>query len=382
MTIEGTGASAGRGRSLDVLSGSASVSVLLLLLAALACSKGKPEPTPAGAQPAADAPAVAGGDTAVGGSTAGDLSKAGGPIASLPPNEMGEIPVLEYHIIQDRVFDEFERPPARFRQDLEELYKRGYRPVNVSDVVDRKIQSLPKGISPVVFTFDDAPPSQFSFLGSPDKIDPNSAIGMWLDFQKTHPGWGDKATFCLLPAASAGHAFFGDKGIAGQQTAWRFIKVKWLADHGFELCDHTLWHARLDKYPDAMVQQQLARGQLAIDSAVPGYQVRTMALPLGMWPKNRPLAWEGSWTDPKSGRTVRYHFDSVLEVSGNPNANPYLTGFDAHRIHRQIMTGNALEATLNRLDKPGPNSRYISDGDPKTVAKPVAEASAVLPARK
>lgn len=325
----------------------------------------------------ARAPGV-GGDTAAA-APAGPTSLSArlqGPVAALPPNEMGMIPVLEYHVIQDKVLGQFERPPARFQQDLEELYRRGYRPVNMQDVLNKNIQQLPRGISPIVFTFDDAPPSQFAFVGSPGKIDPRSAIGMWIAFHEKHPDWGYKAVFCMLPAAAAGHAFFGDKGIDGQQTAWRFIKVKWLADHGFELCDHTLWHARLDKYPDAFDMQQLARGQLAIDSAVPGYQVKSMALPLGMWPKDRSVAWHGSWADPKSGRTITYNFDAVFEVSGDPNVNPYLPGFDPHRIHRQIMSGNALEATLNRLDKPGPHSRYVSDGDPGTVARPGAPAQA------
>ena len=55
--------------------------------------------------------------------------------------------------------------------------------------------------------------------------------------------------------------------------------MKWLADNGFELCDHTLWHMKLSKYPDAAVQEQIARNAMGIDSAVPGYKIRTMALP-------------------------------------------------------------------------------------------------------
>jgi len=342
--------------------GARRLALTALALGALACSNGRTAPFDARASGASaqPAPAAESGAALEGGSAA---PGAGGPTAALPPNEMGVIPVLEYHIIQDKVFDEFERPPARFAQDLEDLYRRGYRPVNMSEVLDGKIQSLPKGVSPVVFTFDDAAPSQFAYVGSPASVDPKSAIGMWLEFQKRHPDWGSRAVFCMLPAASAGHAFFGDKGIAGQQTAWRLIKVKWLADHGFELCDHTLWHARLDKYPDTFVQEQLARGQLAIDSAVPGYKVHSMALPLGMWPKNKPLAWQGSWTNPKTGQTISYHFDAVFEVSGNPNVNPHLPGFDPHRVHRQIMSGNALEATLNRLDKPPVRSGTSIDGD-------------------
>ncbi len=358
------------------------VAPLALSMAGLlaACGGGNGKVTHSADAGSAQAAPVAGGDTGVSAAApagSGNLSmKPQGPLAALPPNEMGMIPVLEYHVIQDHVFDEFERPPARFQQDLEELYKRGYRPVTIQDVLDKSIQQLPKGISPVVFTFDDAPPSQFAFVGSPSKIDPRSAIGMWVAFHEKHPDWGYKGVFCMLPAAKAGHAFFGEKGIDGQQSAWRFIKVKWLADHGFQLCDHTLWHARLDKYPDAFVQQQLALGQLAIDSAVPGYKVTTMALPLGMWPKNKPLAWHGSYTDPKTHQTITYNFNSVFEVSGDPDLNPFVPGFDPHHIHRQIMTGNGLEATLNRLDKPGPHSRYVSDGDPKTIAKPAAVAAA------
>src|SRR6185312_13107721 len=155
------------------------------------------------------------------------------------------------------------------------------------------------------------------------EIDPNSAIGIWLEFHRTHPDWANKATFCMLPGAAAGHAFFGERGIDGQKTAWRRPKVRFLADQGFELCDHTLWHANLSKYSDEVVQEQIARGAMAIDSAVPGYRVRTFALPLGIWPKNHELARAGSWRDPRSGRVISYRFDAILEVTGGPARSPF-----------------------------------------------------------
>jgi len=240
----------------------------------------------------------------------------------------------------------------------------------MKQVLDRKID-LPKGLSPVVLVFDDASPGQFSYIERNGKleIDPKSAVGIWLDFNKKHSDWTKSGVFCLLPGAAAGHAFFGDKGIDGQKTAWRFPKVKFLADNGFEICNHTLWHANLGKYPDAFVQEQIARGQLAIDSAVPGYKVRTFALPLGIWPKNKPLAWEGAWTDPKSGKTFRYKYDAVLEVAGGPTRSPYDPKFDGHHIMRVELFGKALEQTIAELEKPGPNGRYVSDGTPGTVAK-------------
>ena len=126
--------------------------------------------------------------------------------------------------------------------------------------------------------------------------------------------------------------------------------MKFLADQGFELCNHTLWHAQLNKYPDGFVQEQIARGVMAIDSAVPGYKVRTMALPQGLWPKNRPLAWQGSWTDKKSGRTIHYAHDAVLEVAGPAAPSPFTGAFNTHSLPRVQVIGNAIEKTLDRLE--------------------------------
>jgi peptidoglycan/xylan/chitin deacetylase (PgdA/CDA1 family) len=287
------------------------------------------------------------------------------------PNEMGRIPVLEYHLIVPEEKGEFTRTPERLRKDLEELRRRGYVPVNMVDVIDKKIQSLPRGMSPVVLVFDDASPSQFRYIENNGAltIDPTSAVGILEKFSTEHPDWPRKAVFCMLPAAQAGRSFFGDKGIEGQKTEWRFRKVKFLHDQGYELCNHTLYHARLDRAGDK-VQEYIARGDMAIDSAVPGYKVRTFALPLGMWPKNRALAASGSWTDPKSKRTISYKYDAVLEVAGNPNESIYDPKFDHTSVNRQIMFRNALEVTLNNLDKPGAGGRYVSDGDPNAVAKP------------
>ncbi|HEX6533212.1 MAG TPA: polysaccharide deacetylase family protein [Gemmatimonadaceae bacterium] len=311
-----------------------------------------------------------------GGTVAAPAPPAGRGVASTrAPNELGRVPILEYHLLGDRE-SRWMVERTHFRRQLELLYERGYRPVSVADLVDRKI-ALPAGQSPVVFTFDDAPPSQFGYIerNGALEVDPNSAVGIWLDFHRTHPDWANKAVFCMLPGAAAGHAFFGDKGIDGQRTEWRQRKVRFLAEQGFELCDHTLWHANLGKYPDAVVQEQIARGVLAIDSAVAGYRVRTFALPLGVWPKNRELARAGEWRDPRSGRVVRYAFDAVLEVAGGPARSPYDPRFDAHRLPRMEVFGNELEKALDALDRSG--MRYVSDGNVATVARPGERARLV-----
>ena len=300
-------------------------------------------------------PVTSGGDTA--------------PQAS--PNELGRIPVFEYHLIVDKN-SVYERTHQGLRHDLETMYSRGYRPVSMAELIDKKID-LPAGQSPVVLVFDDASPSQFRYIEKNGQleIDPNTAVGILTAFNKAHPDWRNRAVFCMLPAAQAGRAFFGDKNIEGQKTEWRYKKVKFLAEQGFELCNHTLYHARLDR-AGAKVEEFIARGDMAIDSAVPGYKVRTFALPLGMWPQNRELAKRGTWRDAK-GRAVSYSYDAVLEVAGGPARSPFDPQFNPMSVPRvQVIGDSAVTRTLNGLEKHG--QRYVSDGNPKTVAKPLTTA--------
>jgi hypothetical protein len=293
------------------------------------------------------------------GSVAAAGGAAAGPEGSLPANRDGRIAILEYHLIGDRD-SEWMVERGRFKRHLQLLYDRGYRPITVAQLLDKDFSDVPPGMSPVVFTFDDASPVQFSYLerNGELEIDPNSVVGIWTDFNRRNPDWKNRATFCLLSGAGNGHAFFGDNPKwAGQKREWRHQKVRWLHEQGFELCNHTLWHAQLSKYPDAVVQEQIARGQLAIDSAVPGYKVRTFALPQGLWPKNRELAWRGSWTDPKTGQTVRYNNETVLEVSGGPTRSPYDAQFDPRRLPRFIVNYDNLEKLLDRFDRE--SSRFV-----------------------
>jgi len=306
-----------------------------------------------------------------GGTPASDNTQGTGGGGPLVPNEMGRIPIVEWHQVVD-ADGTYKVSRDRFLAELTELHARGYVPISLGDYLDRKID-IPAGKSPVLFTFDDASPSQFSYIekGGQLTIDPRSAIGILNEFLKTHSDWKPRGVFCMLPAAQVGHAFFGEKGIAGQKSEWRFKKVQYLQQQGFDLCNHTLWHAQLNKYSDAVVQEQLARGAMAIDSAVPGYKIRGFALPYGLWPKNRALAFSGSWFDKKSKREVKYSNEAVFEVAGGPARSPYDPLFNPHSMPRvQLQGGTKLKPTLDALDKPGATARYVSDGNSATVAKP------------
>src|SRR5438128_11408157 len=80
----------------------------------------------------------------------------------LPPNELGRVMILEYHKI-DYPEARWTRTPENFRRDLETLYAKGYRLINLGDLLDRRI-AVPAGTTPVVLTFDDSSPGQFRYL--------------------------------------------------------------------------------------------------------------------------------------------------------------------------------------------------------------------------
>ncbi len=295
------------------------------------------------------------------GAVPADVAKATGRQPAVPtraPNLLGVIPVLEYHLIGDSD-GRWSRSHRRFARDLELLHVRGYRPITVRQLVTKRIDVAP-GMTPVVITFDDASPGQFRFVASGDSVlvDPTSALGIWEAFAAKHAEWKGRAVFCVLPSASNGHAFFGDKGIQGQRSAWRLQKVRYLAEGGYELCNHTLWHANLSKMSGALVQEQIARAQLAVDSGMAGYRMRTLALPLGIWPKNRSLLLRGAWRDATNGRTTAYQIDAVLRVGGGPSPSPFDTLFDPLRIPRVQVFANELETLLDQLDRRG--TRYVA----------------------
>lgn len=284
-------------------------------------------------------------------------------------NEMGRIPVLEYHLIGERE-GRWSRHWQRFARDLELLHERGYRPITVRQMVSGDFD-LPAGLSPVVITFDDASPGQFRYIeeGGQLKVDPRSAVGIWDAFAARHPEWKGGGTFCVLTAASEGHALFGERNIQGQRSEWRHRKVRYLVEQGHEICNHTLYHVNLARAGSALAQEQIARAQLAVDSAVSGYRTTSFALPLGEWPADRSILRAGRWTDPRSGRDVRYEFTAVLMVAGGPSRSPKDPQFDPMRIPRVQVFGDELERTLDQLDRN--NTRYVSAG-PRAGRRPAA----------
>lgn len=278
------------------------------------------------------------------------------------PNELGRIMVLEYHMIGEEE-DRWTRSYENFWADLELLYEKGYRPVGLHDILDNKID-IPAGYSPVVLTFDDSSPMQFKMIedanGNPIP-DPQSAVGMLERFHELHPDWPLKATFFVLPAADKPHDFFG-------QDEYKAAKLRHLVEKGFDIGNHTLWHQRLDALETAEeVAEQLGRAVAMVQEHVPSYQVRTLALPLGMWPKNPDWARYGVYEG------TEYRHEMVLEVTGGPAPAPDSHEFDPYSVPRIQATNMDLdyeEAYIAYFDA-NPQERYVSDGNPDLLVFPV-----------
>jgi len=277
---------------------------------------------------------------------------AGEPLAA-QPNELGRLMILEYHRI-DQPEGRWTRTPENFRRDLQRLWESGYRLVSLNDYLDGRL-ALPRGMTPVILTFDDSSPGQFRFIerGGQWVIDPDCAVGILEEFERLHPGFGHAATFFVLPGAEPPHRLFNQPELATR-------KLQYLATQGYEIGNHTLWHADLSRYPETVVRRQIATAQIWIHRHVPGYRLRTLALPMGSFPR------ELGWATAGEAEGVHYQNDAILMVAGGAAPSPFARGFDPYRLPRIQATESELAYWLAHFGR-HPEERYVSDGDPKTI---------------
>jgi len=274
----------------------------------------------------------------------------------LPPNELGRLMILEYHKV-DYPEERWTRTPENFRRDLEMLYARGYRLQSLNALLDRRI-TVPAGTSPVVLTFDDSSPGQFRYVevSGALEIDPKCAVGILEGFLREKPDFGRAATFYVLPGASKPNRLFN-------QPEYEAKKLQYLVSHGYELGNHTLWHANLGKYDETIVRVQIAEAQQWIQRLVPDYRIRTIALPHGVYPR------EVGWALRGQAKGTSYEHDAILMVAGGAALSPFAREFDPTRLPRIQAFERGITTWLEWFDK-HPRDRFVSDGDPATVTVP------------
>ena len=281
--------------------------------------------------------------------------------AEVGANELGEVPVLMYHRILPDGGSVYDLSADEFRSELQYLYDNDYRPITTAQLVDGRLD-VPAGTTPVVLTFDDSTREQFGYTDDGD-IDPDSAVGILLDFAEEREDFDAVGSFYVLGS------LFGVSEERGH------AKLEHLHELGFELGNHTLTHERLDHLDAEGVQRELTQGADNIREAVSDAEVRTMSLPLGLWPDDRSLAAEGSHDGSE------YRHEGILLVGSNPAPSPFHAEFDPLAIPRI----RSLPPAIYDADDPdglmtsgywfdvfeqSPERRYVSDGNPDTISFP------------
>lgn len=293
------------------------------------------------------------------------------PVDYRGANELGRIPVLEYHRFGP-VEGRWTRTYDNFRKDLEWLYNNDYVLVNASDLAEGKLD-VPAGKKPAILTFDDSTEGQFKFQHHPDGsvkrdekgqplLDPDCAVAIMDAFYAKHPDFGRAATFYVLPNA------FETPGEAAE-------KLKYLVATGREIGSHTFTHANLSKMTPSQIRENLAKAQLDVARQLgTAFEFQTLALPFGIYPK----AEEGFQAVIKgSFDGVNYHHRAVMLVGADPAPSPFDKKYNPAKVPRIQAIDDEWLRHFGR--KPGATGRneerfkpFVSDGDPERISFPAS----------
>lgn len=289
--------------------------------------------------------------------------------AAVRANELGRIPVVMYHDVNDKVGKntKMNRTKASFEKDLQLLHDKGFYPVTLRSVIDGSMD-VPAGKSPVVITFDDARESQFRLIESSESysVDTESAYGMIEKFCKANPDWKPVATFFVLPKSEKTLEPFGQVGLGGD-------KIKYLMSKGCEIGNHSLRHKSFARMTTKQLQDELSGAQKAVQAYASDVQITSLANPYGVYPRNK-----ADWKFLAKGTGVggSYTHTAVCQAAWRPTVSPAAKGFNPVRIERitpeDLKFGLAYwvgELTSGRM------TRFVSDGDASVVSYPSSEAS-------
>lgn len=292
----------------------------------------------------------------------------------IKPNEAGKVMVVMFHqFVQSHTAKkgsgwEYITTFQDFRNLLPTLYDKGYRLVNLNDYLDNSI-AVQAGFKPMVFTFDDGTKGQFNLVEQNGSlaVNPDSAVGILEEFNKTHPDFGLKGTF---------YVNLGDNNtFQGAGTLQQ--RLQYLIDKGFEIGNHTFTHINLQKTLSAdKIQEEIGGNQKKMYEMFPDYTMKTFSLPYGSPSKDlKTYVVKGEYEG------VKYDNKALMEVGANPNPSPVSIKFDPLSVDRVRASGiKPVECDLAWwLEKVSTADEYVSDGDPDTVAVPKSKEELVDP---
>ena len=276
---------------------------------------------------------------------------------SLKPNESGKIMILMYHNIGEEE-QTWTRTVDNLKKDLETLYEKGYRPISLSDYVTGNI-TTELGYTPVVLTFDDGNLNNYRYLED-GSLDPNCAVGILVEFNRTHPDFPLEATFFI----TSSNPF--------KQSQYAKEKVEALIEMGMDIGNHSKDHMNFKDASKDDLEEQLGYQAQYLETFAPeGYRVNTLALPYGSRPKNKDLE-----IYLQKGQYEEYSYENVaiLNVGWFPAVSPYHIDFNPLSLPRvrasEMNVDNVgMYNYLSYFDN-HPEEKFISDGNPDIITIP------------
>jgi peptidoglycan/xylan/chitin deacetylase (PgdA/CDA1 family) len=309
------------------------------------------------------------------------------------PDELGRIPVLEYHVITTDASLEaqFVRTADDFRADLQWLYDHNFYVIPLRDLVEDQIKA-PAGKHPVVLTFDDSTAGQFRYLFAADgtpSIDPDSAVGIMEDFYAAHPDFGRGGFFAVLPTENSCFAWQLED-TEEDQIGHCAEKLQWLVANGYEVGNHTLNHTDLYDVTDDKFAVEIGGAIDAIQKMAPDATADILAIPYGDYPKKGHEAQREMLRNGFEYKGREIHMLGALMVGSEPAVSPVSTDWDPLYIYRiQAWDKDAQKKDPKNLGDAAsltdwfdlfasdPDRLYTSDGDPNTITIPDQPPSSI-----
>ncbi|MGN6030135.1 MAG: polysaccharide deacetylase family protein [Thermomicrobiales bacterium] len=287
------------------------------------------------------------------------------------PNELGFVPVMQYHVITtDPALeaDPFIRTAENMRRDLRFLHEQGFFVISMRDFLANEI-AAPAGKKPVLLTFDDATASQFRWIEDANGgriIDPDTALGVLEAFFAEHPDFGKGGMFAILP-----YNCFAD-GTPGNTLADCDAKLDWLATNGYEVANHTMTHANLHDVSDETFMDEVGGMErwLQEHASGPGVLSGVLVMPFGMYPDRDLHPWQRvMMRDGFDYEGERIVIAGAFLVGANPTESPSSADYDHIFIARIQANAESLDLWFPMFAR-GEVSLYVSDGDPSTMTVP------------
>lgn len=284
-------------------------------------------------------------------------------LQTLRPNELGQVPILMYHLIGPEP-EQFVRTPDQLRTDLQWLYEHDFVVVPLRDYVSNTID-IPAGKRPVVLTFDDSSASQFRLTPLENgqyALDPECAVGILEIFFSEHPDFGRGGYFAVNSYKLFDWDPLADES---EQTAFAGVKIQWLLDNGYEIGNHTLEHANLGELSDEEIKYQLAANDDAVKALAPGARIEVITLPYGAYPSGGDDRLLRGF----SYQERLYQWSGALLVGANPANSPISTEFDPFETARIQAFDDELSKWFETFVAV-PEILYVSDGNPGLITVP------------